>query len=233
MLNLVSKSSVNRIVLGILALENVESIVNMSYLLKYNNFNIINYNIKANVVIRKGALKYSITGKSGNQYVLKNLLDRYFNKEYITIIKKIDKYIQNITDKKTMIINSDNVIIAQSKNDKCKCIELTRQELVSLYNEIIRKYSSSVYSYSVINSIVENAKLIDFMSFNVQDMIIIVSELLNLLQTNSRKVANLKLMNLSSNSGTIYGAKKLSSGMKFIAESITGYYTKVIFEVSE
>lgn len=41
------------------------------------------------------------------------------------------------------------------------------------------------------------------------------------------------MINLSSNSGTLYLSKKLSPGMKFIAESVTGYYTKVIFEVPE
>lgn len=40
-------------------------------------------------------------------------------------------------------------------------------------------------------------------------------------------------MNLSQNFGVLKTNKKLHSGMKFIAESITGYYKYIIFEVPD
>ena len=102
-----------------------------------------------------------------------------------------------------------------------------------MFNEILNKYANKVYAYGTIVNYCNHLKDIKLEEYTLSELIEINSELLKLLQTNSRKTANLKLVGLSSNSGTILISKKLTRGMKFIAESVTGYYKKVLFEVPE
>ena len=159
------------------------------YLLKegYNNFNIINYNIKANVVIEKGALKYCVRSTTSDGYALKNLHDGYFKKEFIWIIKKIEKYNRNVLEKKVMLYDKEKVVISQSKGKEYSKIVLTKYELKKLLDEIIIKFSASVYSYSIIEKILNCLKKINFNSYDIKDLLNIVNEMLNLLQTNSKK----------------------------------------------
>ena len=55
--------------------------------------------------------------------------------------------------------------------------------------------------------------------------------MLTLLKTNERGTANLVDINLSSQAGTLMIGKVLKRGMKFIYQSTTGYYKKILFEV--
>ena len=204
------------------------------YLLKegYTNFKILHNNIKANVVVKNGPLKYSITGKTSDNYTLKNLNDRFFSKNIISIIKKIEKYISN-NDERQLMDESNEKIILYVSNRKNENMILTKYELYELYNEICKKFSTKAYSYGLINKIVEQLVKTEILKLEIKDLIYLNSELLKLLQTNSRKLADLQLVDLGSNSGNIRINKKLSPKMQFISESITGYYTKVLFEVPD
>ena len=64
-------------------------------------------------------------------------------------------------------------------------------------------------------------------------MIKVDFELLQLLKTNERKTADLTIIGKASSTGTLLCGKKIEKGTKFISESVTGYYKKVLFEVSE
>ena len=197
----------------------------------YSNYIIINENIKSNAVIINEALKFSIASKTNESYNLKNLHDRYFNKYYTNIIKKIDKYNNNLILNIPMVVDKDELIISPARNSDCKPILLTKKEIEDLYNEIVCKYQKSIYNYSIINSICTKAKSVDINLYTFENALYIITELLKILQTNSRKTADLRLIGLSKTSGTITMTKKLKVGMKFIAESVTGYYTKTLFEV--
>lgn len=197
----------------------------------YSNFKIVHNNIKTNVVIKYESLKYCITGKSSEVYTLKNLSDRYFKKNTIKIIKKLDKYNDNIAKDSKMAYHDDYVVIAPARDEKCKEIILSKNELLKLLNEIKLKFSKSVYKFSVIINIVEKLNAITVDSFNLLELIKINNELLKLLQTNTRKLADLKLIGMSSNSGALTLSKKLKTGMKFLSESVTGYYEKLLYEV--
>lgn len=197
----------------------------------YINYKICHKNIKSNVVIEKGPIKFYITGKTGNQFLLKNAKDRYFKKYYIEIIKKLEKYTNNIKNEIYMPSFEDYIVISPSKNDKCKEIIISKDELINLYQEIKNKYMANVYDYSNIKNICENLSKVNLIDYTLKDLIKICTELLNLLQTNARKSADLKLIGLSSNSGILLHSKTISSSSKFISESITGYYKKVLFEV--
>ena len=147
--------------------------------------------------------------------------------------KKIDKYLNNRIFKIIMKEHKDEIIISPARNNECNEVKLTRTELDDLFNEILNKYSNKVYSYSTIVNYCDKLKDIKLDKYTLAELIEINSELLKLLQTNSRKTANLISIGLTKNSGNLRTTKKLSGGMKFIAESVTGYYKKVLFEVPE
>lgn len=195
---------------------------------KYISFKVVNFNIKANVVIEDGNLKYIITGKTGNQYVLQNVLDRFFSYNAMTTIKKIDKYLENEKMKCLMDKNEDSIIVSP-KRKKYQEIILTKNELNELLKEIKTIYSKNIYSFSAMLSIVDNIDISKV--FKIEELITLCNNLLQLLKTNERKSSDLSLIGMSKNSGTFYLGKKLKPGMKFVWESITCYYKKVIYEV--
>lgn len=104
-----------------------------------------------------------------------------------------------------------------------------KTELVNLLKEIKTMYSKDIYSFSAIQNIVNNIDC--SIDYSIDDFIIICNNLLQILKTNERKNADLRLIHLSGNSGTLYLGKKLKSGMKFIWQSITGYYEEILYEV--
>lgn len=196
----------------------------------YSQYEIVHNNIKTNVIVNYEDLSYVITGKSENSLCIKNNNDRFFDKSNIKCIKKIEKYNDNLAKKNIMIVNEDNVIISPAKDHKCNSVVLHRNELEKLYFDIKNKYQLKIYSFSTIKTIY-NQMPIDLSNFSIQNLIELLSELLNLLQTNSRKTADLTLISMSKFSGSLRITKKLLPGMKLISKSVTGYYQKVLFEV--
>ncbi len=197
----------------------------------YTNFEVLHNNIKINVVILDGALKYCITGVSGNSYLLKNMRDRNFNYDNICVIKKIEKYLENKKLNNIMISDDNKVIIAPAKNNQCKEISLSYEEVKSLIIFISNMFKKSVYKYS---NIISNMELLDvnyLNDFNINELIELASELLKLLKTNERKTANLTILGGVSSAGTLYFNRTMKKGIQFISESPTGYYKKVLFEV--
>ncbi len=203
---------------------------------KYKEFKIINDNIPVNVIVKNNKLKFYITGKTGTQYLVKNAYDRFFSKDAIRIIRSIDKY-NDLLKKKVEIVSIDNtIIVSPSKKlkngQKTKEIVITVDDCVSLIEEIKKVYSKDIYAYAPIISLTAKLNEIsDYSSYKTEDLVKMISEILILLKTNERGTADLSTINLAKNYGTFYLNKKLSSGMKLMAESITGYFEQEIFEV--
>ncbi|MBS1477207.1 MAG: type II CRISPR RNA-guided endonuclease Cas9, partial [Acholeplasmatales bacterium] len=181
---------------------------------KYKSYKIVNYNIKANVLIQEGNTKYIITGKSGNSYVTQNVQDRFFSKKAMRIIRNIDKYLKNVKLGSSMLKDDEKIIISPARGENNNDVVLKKEELVTLLKEIKAMYSKEIYSFSVITNIVNNINL--SINFSIDDLITLCNNLLQLLKTNERKNVDLKLINLSINSGTLILGKKLKSGIKFI-----------------
>lgn len=195
---------------------------------KYKSYEIINDKIKTNCVIEYESLKYCVTGKTGNQYLIKNLIDRNFDYDFIKTIKKITKYFDNIKDNIEMEFVNNKVIISKNLKNK-STIELSINECYLLFDELIKKYEKSIYNYSFTKSIKENED--KFYNLDFKKKIEVIHEMLTLLKTNERGSANLEFIGLSKNSGALRIGKALKPGMKFVSESITGYYRKLLFEV--
>ncbi|MGM9969485.1 MAG: type II CRISPR RNA-guided endonuclease Cas9 [Anaeroplasma sp.] len=197
--------------------------------IKYNDYEILNYDLRSNIVVRDNELKYCIASRTNDSYNIKNLADRYFSKNEIIIIHKLEKYYNNRSLGYSMPIKDDIIFISPATK-KSNGMEINKNETKLLLNSIIEKMSKKVYSYSNITNIYK--KMTEWQGdLDIERYVFVCYELLKLLQTNTRQTANLKDIGLSSFSGTLKINKKLKSGMKFISESITGYYNKVLFEV--
>lgn len=196
---------------------------------KYSSFKILVDNIRTNTIIEYEKRRFCITGRTGNQYVIKNFNDRNFSYFAIKIIKAIEKYNNYKAYEIPMVVGNEKIII--SGNSKSPSIEITIEDCKKLLDEIIKTYKKEIYKYSVITEIVSKLEKNDFTTYTVEQYIELITELLKLLKTNERKAADLKIIGGSSNTGILYISKQLKNGMRFIRESITGYYRKVIFEV--
>lgn len=208
--------------------ENVDSYLNRYY----ENYEIVNGDIKTNVVIRHNDLKYCVTGKTKNELSIRNLNDKFFNKKFITIIKNIEKYFDNLLKGIPMNILEDTIIVSVNRKDGI-IIELNKQELIILYKEIMGKFSTSKYMFNFIKNKLIDKVDYDITKLTIENLIYLCKELLKLCQTNTSFTADLILLELSNKSGSLRINKNLTPGMKFISESVTGYYSKVLFKVPE
>jgi len=195
----------------------------------YDNFEVVVDSIKSNVIIEmpynENSIKAYITGVSGNMFLLKNKIDRNFNEKAIQIIKKVEKYKNNLTNKIKMDTTKDGLCLANN-------MYLTYDDCNYLLNDgIIPLFDKPIYSYSVISKINKSLKAFNINSLGIFEYANLLSELLELLKTNERKVSNLTRIGLKESSGTLCLNHVLKPGMKLLAESVTGYYSKVIFEV--
>lgn len=207
--------------------EDINKYLKSIYEDKYIDFNIVNYNIKTNCIVEFENKKFVISSKTGDSYNVKNIIDRNFSKESMKIIKKIDKYINLKSENKLDEVDK-KLIISPARNNETEEVSLTKEELKSLLAEIKCLYSKDIYSYSSLSNMFESFEL-DTYSF--EELFKLCSELLKLLKTNERKLCDLTILNHSKNYGTLTIGKKLKPGMKFLSESVTGYYKKVIYEV--
>lgn len=196
----------------------------------YDNYQILNNDIRRNVIIKLNKLKFTIKGKTNDAYIIINKWDKYFEKKFIITIKKIYKYKENIKNDYMMAETENSIIIVPQKNKETKEVELTINEVKSLYKELIKIYSKDIYQHSIITKIKNNMIAKEY-DLSLKDYINLLFELLKLLRTNEEGLANLKVLNMKEFTGKMKISKRLKPGMKFIYESITGYYSKVLFEV--
>lgn len=196
----------------------------------YTNYEIINKDIRTNILVEENGLKYVITGKSNDSYLLKNANDRFFDIEDIKTIKAIDKFIENKKLGNSMIVNQNDIVVSpvSSKGNE---IKITKASIDKLIEALKNMYKKEIFNFNLSSTLFEKLSQIDSYSLDLVQSIYLISELLNLLKTNERKSANLTQIGLAKSFGIITHNKKFVSGCKFITESPTGYYRTILFEV--
>lgn len=212
----------------------------------YSDYEVEIEELKTNTVFLSEHKKYCITGKTGNQYLLMNLYERFFNKSQISLIRLIDKAIEKMTKLKKLsylenddeirnlgfIYENDKLIISPARNENVRELSITNKQLIDFYNDFITMLKKRVYAYGASSNIanfLENAYE-KFLNINILGKITIISNLLVFLKCNQRSTIDLSLLGGSKNMGTLLISKKLKD-CKIIAESITGFYTKVLKEI--
>lgn len=203
--------------------------------------------LNINSVIMEGKKKYCITGKTGNQYVIKNLLERRFTYRELTIIHKLDKIQERLTKNKISLkgnetkedlkkiglyLKDNYLIVSIAKNKDVKQIELSNDECTELYDSLNNILNKEIYAYSASSTIstLLNEQRDYFEKSSIALKIKVLLNLLAYLKCNERKSVDLTLIYGKSKMGTLYLGKKIKP-CKIIAESITGFYTKVIWEI--
>ncbi len=197
--------------------------------LGFEDFKIANDNIKINTCLELDGRKFIITGKTNDSYLLKNAYDRFFSYNDMKTIKKIDKYLENLSKKMEMRTTDNEITVSPARSKYNEEIILKLDEIDTLLQNIINMYSKKIYSYSVIKTIIENVK--NNLNITFISKINLCHSLLDLLKTNERKLVDLTMINMSKASGALKINNKLPIGTKFIQESYTGYYKKIIYEV--
>lgn len=210
--------------------ENMNQYIN--YVLGYKDWKIIKDDIMINVVCEYQKRKFAITGVTGQRYCVINLKDRFFEKEDILIIKKLEKYNDNCIKKIEMKELNDCIIISPQGGKNSGEVSISVSEIDKLANSIVTLYSKDIYNYSVVDIILTNFNA-NYNNLDLKQKITLLIELLNLFKTNERLSANLTLIGGKEKSGILYFNKKLLPSMKLIYESPTGYFREILFEVPD
>lgn len=209
--------------------------------------------IKINFVVQKDSGKYCITGKTGNQLVIKCLTEAYYPSEMYEIVHKMDKIMKKISDmkvvikkgmksedfekiiKKIEIKEEDNkkkiTVSASNKYSNYDPVYLSDDELNKVYEELINQMNKNIYDiYTNIQNIKDelNKRREKFIGLDMIRKIQVLTEIIKLLSC-KRMSADLRFIDMSENSGVLLISKKDFNG-KIINESITGYFTKVIYD---
>lgn len=209
--------------------------------------------LKINTKIKQEETEFILTAKTGNYWVCKNAVERFFDKESILIIKKIEYFNNKISKfkiasslKKNLDNNADvdeinntisqtnmkiinNSILLYSNKDKEDTF-ITNEEINYLYDYFLKLYSQEIYSYNPSLTFISvlKGRREKFNMFNSAKQIYLLSELLSYLKTNERKSINLEYLGLSKNTGTLLINKKLKKGTTITFESNCGFFKKSI-----
>lgn len=202
----------------------------------YDKFEIINPNIKANIVMETGKIKSYVRSAAGGgtRFNIRNAQDRNFDINSIRIIHDIDKYF-NIQEKdrdNTFKFDGNKINLANVEGQKS--IDITLEDLDYLYNKIYLMYGKDIYAFSNIKNIYSKLpKTLNerFKNEDYKEKLELINQLLRLLKPNESNSANLISIGLSNGSGELRIGKTLSSGTKLVAYSITGLRKKVLYEV--
>lgn len=210
-------------------------------------------NLKINSVLEYGHSKMCITGKSGKYYVAKNLNESYYSYQTNLIIKKVVKVISIINYYKGIYDLDNNTIdyekfvktfnreydnekflISPAGNQNANDIYIYRYELDLLLNAIKNQLKHIIYeNISSVTSLsikLENNELdCRIKNLNIFSYCYLLNELLIVTQVN-RVASDLRIIDGSKNSGILSLSKEIKKGQKFIGESITGFYSKVLWE---
>lgn len=202
--------------------------------------------LRINFVLCDGKSKYCITGKTGDRLLIKNLNPMIIDKTSYRTIRKIEKLLNIVTKNKMDLSDPDKnglsekfpvcenqIIISPASNQDTKAIVLKEQEIDDLYQLLLQKMSAPIYeNFSQFESLhqilTSTEKMNQYAQLSLYQKIFMMKEFLHLFQCN-RVLSDLRLMDLSKNSGTLRISKVLKNQL-IIQESVTGFYSKIIFD---
>ena len=205
--------------------------------------------LKINTVLKCGGSKFCITGKTNMQYLVKNLTQSFFTYDDQAIIKKVvklNKFVigNNGLDTKTGLLKDEFVVkynIDKNANEfvisKSKAgdgIRLMQNELDTLYSKILSHFNNNIFSfyscYSMLNLFLNNDDEINKIhNLNMFSFSYLIGQLINLLECR-RLTGDFEMIGGSPSTGTLLCPAKLPKGIKIVYESITGFYSKIVWE---
>lgn len=224
--------------------------------IEYYLLNVLKLNVKkllipvmrVNSIIKTGSSKVCFTGKTGNQYLLKNMSELYFDEDDLSTIRKISKLIDGFTKKqlkidlpdedgsiaKSFLYDNGHIVISPASSDKAFPIELNNSEILSLYKTLIKKAKSQVLSLlsvsKSIGQLLEKPETINaFNGLMIWQKCWILSQLVLFLSLGSSSI-DLSLIGGSRCVARNRISANLPSNISIIVESPTGFYSKVLWK---
>lgn len=204
--------------------------------------------MRVNSIIKTGSSKVCFTGKTGNQYLLKNMSELYFDEDDLSTIRKISKLIDGFTKKqlkidlpdedgsiaKSFLYDNGHIVISPASSDKAFPIELNNSEILSLYKTLIKKAKSQVLSLlsvsKSIGQLLEKPETINaFNGLMIWQKCWILSQLVLFLSLGSSSI-DLSLIGGSRCVARNRISANLPSNVSIIVESPTGFYSKVLWK---
>jgi len=176
--------------------------------LKLKNHSIRVAKIGMQSLIKLNGYYVHITGKTGNQIILRNAVSLCLKQPWINYIKKIEKYQeQQIMDK-----------------------DITVERNIALYDELIKKHNSSIFKKRP-NAIVDKLCVgrESFIALEITEQVKVLFEILKLTMLGSL-TADLTLVKASANTGKMLMSKEISKneGIALIHQSVTGIFENSI-----
>lgn len=214
---------------------------------KLSDINVLIKNLKVNTVITINNSKFCITGVTNASYVIKNLIQHNYSYDELKLIKLNEKAYSQLIDKK--IITKDykfkaediekyenNYIVSKARGDKNKEESLDKNKEKQLFDIYKKAISSKIYfDFSNLQNIrifLESEEINNILNkLSVLELICLNHEV-NHLFTCDRLSSNLKLINGKEKSGvlTISSSYPNDNKCQIIAESVTGFYKKVLWK---
>ncbi len=181
-------------------------------------------------------------------------IDKFFDlvkKQGLTINNKLfdlsdstyEKNKAKVLGQFNYVINSGatELTLSKSLDPKKSDTKLTKGQMLGMYDDVINLFTAKdgcsedgeyVFNYSNILTLAENLK--DkrdlFQSLDLLKQIYLINELLVLLKCNQRGLANLEFLELPPHCGMMTVSFSIADHFQLIAESPTGFYTKVLHE---
>ena len=190
------------------------------------NFNIIVKKITPGSIIKIGCGYFKIAGNTCDRIKLHNFNQLYLPTEMNEYFKLVSKIIKNITDKKELQYEGDNIIVVQNRFGEKKLI--TKEQNLILYKELVKHFNKAIYKNVSIGEI--GKKLKDtytiFYNLDCEKQIETINGLLNVL--NGSSGGNLTNVGESKNSGVLVLSKTINIPISIINFSPTGFYKKEI-----
>lgn len=203
----------------------------------YSSFEIVVPCLKKHTIIYKGKLKYAVKSCADeNRLLIENRYEKIFSPKELSLIKKIEKY-QDMKLKKgledLLHSNDDKIVLSPAKNNSIKEISVSKEDLLSFYHDYMQILKKDIYAYketqTLLNYMVENEKR--FVSLKVCSMMDVLIQCIEFLKCNNGGEAlDLSLLADKKAACEMRINKKLAN-CKIVYESITGYYSKVVFKI--
>jgi CRISPR-associated endonuclease Csn1 len=213
--------------------------------------------LRINTVIRKGAVCVLLSGKHTNtDTICKNMTEMRFSKDEIRTIRSISKIVEIVKnnrkygldpakgdfDQKLHILlgvvpEQARLIISPAANEKRnKPLVLSRQDEENLYQIICQKLNSKFFEGmggpANTGAFMEKPEVrAKFASLSVAMRALALNELLTETSANSAELGSLSILGGPGLISIRHMGNVLAKGTQIVAQSVTGFYDKVLWEV--
>lgn len=205
--------------------------------------------LRINAVLKNKSSRVCVSGVCNEMksYYVKNLSEIYYAEDELQTIKKIRKMLDIISKKKLdmskedfiekvsklMTVSNDSVIISPAANERTNAVVLKSQEIEHLYNKFAKmdKKHISIFksSFPIIDLLACDETKAKFDSLGIFKKAKLVMELV-LYFASSIQGVDLSLIGGSKSAGKATISSGLPSGIDIVAESPTGFFTKVLWK---